>query len=222
MSSSLSTRRQDAAESVERLMDAAEKLTALHPGAGVSDRAIVVESGHRNNSAVTYHFGTRDALTLAVWRRRTRLVGDRRAAMLADLDRPVAELDRRTAWELYIRPIAEEIAAGRPSYWARFNERMLQQRPLNFLGQVRPSLGQDADPQIVTLLDVFDRLCSSAAPTVREVAEIRVALAMRFVTASLAAWERAADAGEVQAEALTAYVDELVAMTDGMLTAGCG
>jgi len=53
-----------------RLVLTAERLFALHGIDGVSLRQIAVESGSANNSAVHYHFGSKDGLVDAILRHR--------------------------------------------------------------------------------------------------------------------------------------------------------
>lgn len=53
-----------------RLVLAAERLFALHGIDGVSLRQISAESGSANNSAVHYHFGSKDGLVEAIFRHR--------------------------------------------------------------------------------------------------------------------------------------------------------
>lgn len=54
----------------QRLLDEAERAFGRDGIAGASLREIAERAGHRNRSAVQYHFGGRDGLVLAVLRRR--------------------------------------------------------------------------------------------------------------------------------------------------------
>jgi AcrR family transcriptional regulator len=62
-----------------RLVLAAERLFALHGVEGVSLRQIGAEAGFANNSAVHYHFGSKDGLVEAILRHRLpQLISERR------------------------------------------------------------------------------------------------------------------------------------------------
>lgn len=211
------TRAIDAAD--ERIMDATERLIALHGGAGISDRQIRDDAGQRNNSAISYHFGNRQGLMDAVWHRRLSSVGVRRAAML---DQPLEEMDLMTVLGLYIRPTSAEISSLSPSYWARFNERFLQMQPVNFIPWARTDAGR-FDGQIAheLLFSLFERLRNIviAEGLPAQDAETRVALAARFVTGAFAAWEQSIDIGTRRPEGLQEYSSDLMVMTAGLLRA---
>jgi AcrR family transcriptional regulator len=203
-------------------MDAAERLIATRQGAGVSDRAIILEAGQHNNSAITYHFGSRTGLMDAVWHRRLLRVSRHRDEMLADFQQPIQRLDLPSSVTLYIHPLCEEMASLDPSYWARFNERLMNNLPLDFITWVRTEMssywGTAGSDQ---LLAVFDRLqeliigLGVSAP----MAQDRVALAGKFVITSLAGWERSVAIGTISAGGLPALRDELISMTVAMLEA---
>jgi AcrR family transcriptional regulator len=69
-----------------RLLDTAERLFDERGIDAVSLRTITIEAGHRNPSAVNYHFGDRDQLVMAVFERRHVVVEAERTARLAALD----------------------------------------------------------------------------------------------------------------------------------------
>lgn len=208
-------RRPDRTSSAERLIDAAERLVAVHGVDGVSDRSIVAASGHRNNSAIAYHFGDRHGLLDAVWHRRTTLVRQRRIAVLAG--REPEDLDRAEIVRTWIQPITDEMAALQPSYWARFNDRMLEQRPLVFLAGVRTDLVSfEGDLPFDTLLRLLNQLEKLTLGGTQPFSDERVALTVRFVIGSLAAWERDNDAGR-EPRPLQEFTDDLSAMADALL-----
>jgi AcrR family transcriptional regulator len=103
----------------DRLVLTGERLFALHGIDGVSLRQIAAAAGAGNNSAVRYHFGTKDALTEAIllyrlprlsWRRR-RLAVEARAASL------------RAVIEAHLGPVAEQ-AEEEDSYYLMFLEQL--------------------------------------------------------------------------------------------------
>ena len=73
-----------------RLLDTAEELLDRHGIDGVSIRTVTKASGHRNSSAVNYHFGTREQLIAAVLERRQVTIEARRAALLAEIIEKIA------------------------------------------------------------------------------------------------------------------------------------
>lgn len=88
----------------EQLIRAAERLFAERGIDGVSLRQISAAAGNRNNSAVQYHFGTRDRLVQAIFEHRLPHLHERRA-ILAALHRPA---DLRSVVECHVLPILEQ------------------------------------------------------------------------------------------------------------------
>lgn len=80
----------------ERLLDVAEQLFARSGITAATTREIVEAAQQRNVSAVTYHFGSREGLLLAVLARRGAPVDEQRGRLRAELgeDPPVRELVR--------------------------------------------------------------------------------------------------------------------------------
>jgi AcrR family transcriptional regulator len=214
--------RPDVDGAAERLLDAAEKLVAQR-GLTVTDRAIVVESGHRNNSAIAYHFGNRQGLLDAVWQRRTARVEVRRLAYLHSLGLTlddVHRLDQQAALSCWVGSVTGEMASLDPSYWARFNERVLQERPLNFVDWVTADLERfPGSVPLDSLLSVFGRLRELTLAGQEPAAGNRVALTVRFVIGALAAWERDQEAVESAGQSLVELSSELVQLALAILNA---
>jgi AcrR family transcriptional regulator len=74
-------------ETKESLLDAAERLFALHGMQGVSLRTINAASGARNASAAHYHFQSRESLFKAVARRRMDKLSEERLELLKQVER---------------------------------------------------------------------------------------------------------------------------------------
>lgn len=102
------------------LLDAAERLVAER-GIDASLRDIATAAGQRNNSAVQYHFGTREGLHEAVIRRRQVDLEARRAELLAELDASDRPDEVRGLVDVLVRPMTEFLAAE-PTHYARFLE----------------------------------------------------------------------------------------------------
>ena len=99
----------------EQLILAAERLFAEQGIDGVSLRKIGAEAGNANNSAVRYHFGSKQGLLRAILE--YRLPGlNRRRRLLAAQARPD---DLRSCVEAYLLPIIEEAEAD-DSYYLSF------------------------------------------------------------------------------------------------------
>ena len=176
----------------DRLIDAAERLVALHTDEGTSSRAIIAAAAQRHNSAITYHFGDRRGLLDAVWERRSAVVHRRRLELIATWsgqDHP----ELRELVEAWVRPFAEFVGARRPSYWARFNEDELRRYPLAMVPTLRPNLaGRPQEAWLLVLIGLFEqieqRICAGPEGS------IRISAAIRMVISAFAAWERDAEA----------------------------
>lgn len=103
----------------EQILDAAERLIAEH-GADVPLRDIAMAADQRNNSAVQYHFGSRDGLISAVVERRMATLEARRMEMLAEHESTGAELDLRALVEMLAAPLLEGQRAA--THYCRFLE----------------------------------------------------------------------------------------------------
>ena len=119
-----------------RLLDTAEELLDRHGIDGVSVRTVTKAAGHRNSSAVNYHFGNREQLVAAVLQRRQVIVEERRSALLDELE-GAGTLDARAAVDAAVRPLADMLdcpegrcylrllhqAANHPDYYLRVVDR---------------------------------------------------------------------------------------------------
>ena len=202
-----------------RLLDAAERLIATH-GRSVPLRQITLAAGQRNNSAVTYHFGSRQGLVEAVWDRRTELVNRERARMLEEIHNHGQTDDVHALMRAHLLPMAREIAAHLPSYWARFNEVALADMPLVFLDDFDADLARYVDREVPmrTLSYLFHLMRKSVAGGAEPAAGLHVALMVRSVIGALASWERDQERGLVKAASLGPFTDGLVEMGAVMLT----
>lgn len=111
----------DIASTKERLLAAAERLFAEYGIAAVSSRQIALAASQRNQSAIHYHFGTKDDLIRALLDRRVSEINEHRRAMLAELGRSGKGNDLRAWISAIAVPLAERIerdASG--GYYVRF------------------------------------------------------------------------------------------------------
>jgi len=106
----------------ERLLVTAERLIGER-GLEVSLREIAAAAGQRNNSAVHYHFGGRDALIEAVVDLRQQPMESQRLERYADL--PAGDRgDIHSLVEVLINPMFEMPYAAGATHYARFLEKI--------------------------------------------------------------------------------------------------
>ncbi|SDH82333.1 regulatory protein, tetR family [Rhodococcus triatomae] len=200
-------------------MRTAERLVAERGLRGASAREVVKASGHRNNSAVAYHFGSWEGLLAAVWELHAAPIAADRARRLAALPEHASLRELVAA---YICPIVTEIGSHTPSCWARFNEQWIVGARLDFVTdpglsaqpeerELRESLTHDLRALFARIADALVHLDPPDRPR-------RVALAARFVISALAAWERDNEI-DGATTSLDALSDELVTLTVAVLEA---
>jgi AcrR family transcriptional regulator len=102
-----------------QLLLAAERLFAEHGLAGVSLRQISIEAGSSNNSAIRYHFGSRDDLLRAIFAYRLNDLMQRRALLRARAHPD----DLRAQLEAHILPLIE-LAESPDSSYVSFIEQL--------------------------------------------------------------------------------------------------
>jgi AcrR family transcriptional regulator len=105
-------------ETRELILVTAERLFAEHGVEAVSNRQVSEAAGQSNNSAVGYHFGSKNDLVLAIARRHVEQVERRRAELVAEIK---GSPDLRDWMSCLVRPATEHLASlGSPSWYARF------------------------------------------------------------------------------------------------------
>ncbi|MFW6868905.1 TetR family transcriptional regulator [Nocardioides sp. CPCC 206347] len=104
------------------LLAAAERLIGER-GLEVSLREIAVAAGQRNNSAVHYHFGTRDALVEAVVELRQQALEQERLERLVQLDAD-GGTDLHSLVEVLVAPAFHTPYAMGATHYARFLEKV--------------------------------------------------------------------------------------------------
>src|SRR3954468_21880824 len=109
--------RGDAARSA--VLDAAERLFAERGIEAVSLRDVSAAAGQRNHSAAQYHFGDRQGLVAAVFDRRMRVVGERRHALLDELEANGDASDTDAIVAAIVVPLTEVVARS-DAWYGRF------------------------------------------------------------------------------------------------------
>lgn len=97
---------------VDRLITVAERLFAQHGLDGVSLRQIAAEAGTSNNSAVRYHFGSKEALITAILEFRLPPLIARRELLAARADSD----DLRSILEAHLLPVVDLAETGDNHY----------------------------------------------------------------------------------------------------------
>ncbi len=184
------------------MVEAAERLFAERGLHGVSMREVAAAAGQRNNSAVQYHFGSREGLVHAVFAYRMRDINLARQEVLDELDRQGQGSDVRALVRAYLVPLAEFLESAPEGHYAQF---IASAAPVtNFT---------DADLREVTdaLLEVARRLALSLPQLSPEAARARVYLVLGMLPSALAAHEQRQLAGLPQLHASFQHlVDDLV------------
>ncbi len=121
------------------LILAAERLIAEHGSAIVSLRQITEAAGVSNSSAINYHFGSREALLLAVFQYRMGDINRRRHLYLDQLAAEDRLLDQRSLVGAMVHPLSEQLAP-RPegNSYVRFLERTSREGMRDTLSDMQP------------------------------------------------------------------------------------
>lgn len=120
------------------LLVTAERLFAVHGLEGVSLRQVAVEAGSANNSAVHYHFGSKEGLVDAILALRVSHLLQRRALLRAR----VADDDLRSHLEAHLLPLLE-LAEDPNSSYVSFLEQVERTDPSLLRSQREAALSQD-------------------------------------------------------------------------------
>jgi AcrR family transcriptional regulator len=198
-----------AASGRDRILLAAEQLIAER-GVDVPFREIAAGAGQRNNSAVHYHFGSREGLISAVLELRTAPQEELRLQLLAELEEQGRAGDLAALVETLVRPLCETPYAAGATHYARFVEQI---RNHTALADTVFDVRRWPTSRIVAgrIAQALDHL----PPAVRR-RRLQSLLAVEF--SLLAEHERRWD-GTGSAAPAPDVVDDLVAMLVGLLQA---
>ena len=189
--------------SKDALLDAAERLIAEH-GFEVPLRDIAKAAGQRNNSAVNYHFHSRQDLVDAVVARRLLPMELERERMLDELG---ADLDATADAHALMRVLVLPLLRLDSTHYARFLQVVgprLRTKPMNSAETAWPR--------------VLDALSHAVPATGRGARHRRVAAVATAMFALAAEHERATQDGS-RAEEAPDDPEEIVHMLVAMLTA---
>ncbi|WP_460699578.1 TetR/AcrR family transcriptional regulator [Nocardia thraciensis] len=203
----------ETASARERLILAAERLIAER-GQAVPLRDIAAAAGQRNNSAIQYHFGSRDGLITAVVEHRLATLEVRRLELLAEQAGSDAEESVHGLLEALVFPMLELSARHGIDHYARFLEQIRTHAAVTDAA----NLGSEQRTSVRVIMRGLERGLPELPVRLRH-RRMRSLPTMLF--ALLADHERAVEAGRVAADEPTAW-GEIVDMLAGALTAPVG
>ncbi len=122
----------------EALLEVAAALMDEHGIDQVSDSQIIAVSGHRNRSAVKYHFGTRDDLLRAVMHPTMERLDAERVALLDHLETMGGQVSARSAIEVAVGPVARQLRTPEGRRYLRLAAQVLDHP--RFAGDIRDVL----------------------------------------------------------------------------------
>jgi AcrR family transcriptional regulator len=203
--------RPDSKETIDELLNVAERLFAKHGIEHVAMTRIVASSRQRNRSALHYHFGSREGLLLAVLDRRVKAIDGLRREMLdnpGNSDSPLAAAVRAVVAPFCLVTLNEPWGSDYIGILAQ-----ICAHP-RLLGGV--SLEEQHPPSLLECRRLIEQALPAIAPAT---------LAVRFqwladsVVLAVARWSRITPKAKRTAEAIDALIDELTAYGAAGLTA---
>ncbi|MFI6231187.1 TetR/AcrR family transcriptional regulator [Micromonospora echinospora] len=194
----------------QRILVTAERLFAEHGVFSVSNRQISEAAGQGNNTAVGYHFGTKEDLIRALVRRHTvpmAAIGRRLS------DRYESSTDLRDWVTCVVRPFTDHLASlGSPSWYARFAAQVLAEPRLRELAAAE--LGEAS-----MLRDVAASLHRCLPTLAAEVLRERDDMARTLIVHVCAQRERSLGSSTGAAAAWAATATSLIDVIVGMYLA---
>ncbi|MDA8043948.1 MAG: helix-turn-helix domain containing protein [Actinomycetota bacterium] len=190
----------------EEILLAAERLMAAHGIDGVSLRQIGAASGNGNNSAVIYHFGTKDQLVSAIFEYRLPRLRARRGFLIEER-RPA---DLRGWLECQIRAVLEQSELEDSHY-------------MSFVASLQMHDGAEGFKHLPaefhdSAIDFEANLRSHLTDLEEPLLSLRLSQALSFIVHAAAARERMRGRGETLLP-FALEVGNLVEALEGFLTA---
>jgi AcrR family transcriptional regulator len=191
------------------LIDVAERLFAERGIDAVSVAEILVESGQRNKNAVTYHFGGREGLIIAIAEERSGALNDRRNEVLADLDASGASNDVRSLCTALVIPLAELLDA--PNQFLGFLARY-------HLDRSRRRLVASVDPRVTKSYRVAYEKLREASGIGRREFDLRFDFALDLIFTALAGRQSEERTGRPAGASRNVFVATLTDCVAGCFT----
>lgn len=202
----------DATATRERLVRAAAELFAEQGVDAARSRDIVKAAGQANDSAIGYHFGSREGLLEAILDRHIEAEERTRAADLPGLE----QADLETRVEALVRPTAEELRTRDGRRFLRIIVQLSDRAGVRSHRVPGPLRGTALARQ----LDLLEAALARDLP--KEVRRERIAAVILLLTATLADRARRIDGRRTLSLDHERYVANVVAMCVGALRAPCG
>lgn len=198
----------------ELMIEVADRLIGERGLDNVSMRDVASVAGQRNNSAVQYHFGSRDGLITQILRRRIAAMDAERRRRLTEVDAQGLGTDMNTLVHVLFGPIVDLLRdSPEATHYARFLHRI---GPVTGPEVPEVHLRTKSDDVVVRLIDAMSHLP-------RRVAFERIDLATQMFTGSLAVYEDRRDANnKVVNTEFEAVVSHLYDMVAASFRAGIG
>ena len=196
----------DATVTRARLIRAGERRFARDGVTGAKVADIVRDAHQANDSAVRYHFGSREGLLRAIVERRVAAMDERREV-------PEEGADLRAVVEAVVRPTAALLLTEEGRDFLRIMEQVADWSGLGS-GRPNPVLAGTVLADQLALLD--QRLVETVGP---KLARERAALLVTFLTAALAERARSRASGARQRLGHEKFTDHLVEVLTAVLSA---
>ena len=184
----------------ERIIDTAERLFAEHGLEGATLRQIAGAAGNANNSAVQYHFGSKDQLLQAIFEQRLPRLSERRRELLAGREPSV-----RSSVEAQVRALLEESERD-DSHYVSFVAMLLRHGRVDVLQSAPQDLLRDAWAFTDDLQQALDHLAEPLRG-------LRVSRASNVAIYAAADRQRARQAGHP----VPPFELELATLVDGIV-----
>lgn len=192
------------------LLSAAEEMYGRHGLDGVTIRQITLAAGMANNSAVSYHFGTKDGLLRAISEWRLPVIETAAIAQLANVRAAGAEHSVEALIGVLLRPFLAICDARGHHPHARFMQQMLRSSEGRAI-RIALLSGSSATATAFDLLQA----CLPHLP--RELLHYRMRIGSVAFFDGIAEWDRAENSTEFPAFTLDEVANELI----GMVAANC-
>jgi TetR/AcrR family transcriptional regulator, regulator of cefoperazone and chloramphenicol sensitivity len=192
----------------DRLLDAAQELFATDGSWTTPLARVVRAAGQRNQSAIHYHFGSREELIYALIERDRARELQERQAHLDRLDAANGERDLRAVVAALVLPSCAGLTEQRG------------RRLRMIIADVARGIGDDqlADPRPPDLAHSIRLIESAMPPMPRRVRTTRIAAAMRLLIEMIAARARTIEAGKRPLVGARAFEHDLLEMLHSLLS----
>lgn len=195
----------------ERLITAAEQLFGERGIHAVTLKEINAAAGQRNESALHYHFGSKNALIEAILRQRADVLDLRRSQLLDELAGSATKPDLRQTVKIAFQPIFELLHTKEGVRFVRFVAQVLGDPQFDL-----PRMTVWGRYDGLTRVNILVAEHLKTLPS--EIAEQRQRFMLEMAISALAIWTRRHDA-QKEIAAREFFTENLVDGLLGMLTA---